>query len=118
MPAAVALTVNTASLAPPKEVVELLNVMLVADPPLETLALPPVPDLLQVHVADWLQVIVTLAFRMPKSLRATAVPADVPPFGEKETSDVPKNFDMEIVPDAGTAPLTPAVLLGTLAPPA
>jgi hypothetical protein len=118
MPAAVALTVNTASLAPPKEVVELLNVMLVAEPPLETLALPPVPDLLQVHVADWLQVIVTLAFRMPKSLSDCGAPAEAPPLGEKATSDVPKNFDMEIVPDAGTAPLTPEVLPGTLAPPA
>ena len=65
MPAAVALTVYTASLKPPKEVVELLNVMLVADPPLLTDAEPPVPDFVQVHVADWLQVMVTLAFNCP-----------------------------------------------------
>jgi hypothetical protein len=65
MPAAVALTVYTASLKPPKEVVELLNVMLVAEPPLETLALPPVPVFVQVHTADWLQVMVTLAFKLP-----------------------------------------------------
>jgi hypothetical protein len=52
MPAAVALTVYTASLKPPKVVVELLNVMLVAEPPLLTDAEPPVPDFVQVHVAD------------------------------------------------------------------
>jgi hypothetical protein len=55
---------------------------------------------------------------MPKSLSDCAAPAEAPPLGENATSDVPKNFDMEIVPDAGTAPLTPEVLPGTLAPPA
>ena len=52
------------------------------------------------------------------SLNVCGAPADVPPLGLNATSDVPKNFDIEIVPDAGTAPLTPEVLPGTLAPPA
>lgn len=113
-----ALTVNVADLAPPKEVVELLNVMLVAELPLAVSADPPVPVFVQVHTADWLQVIVRLAFKLPKAFRYTGTPADVPPSGLNATSDVPKNLDMEIVPDAGTAPLTPEVLPGTLAPPA
>ncbi len=67
----------------------MLNVMLLAEPPLETLTLALSPVLLHVHVADWVQEMVTLALKRPKSFRFTGDPADVPPFGVNATFDLP-----------------------------
>lgn len=40
---------------------DMTNEIDVAEPPLATLAVPNVPDLVQVQTADWLQLIVTEA---------------------------------------------------------
>lgn len=64
--------------------------MLVADDPLVTFAVPKLPDERdQVHVADDVQEIVSLAVKVPMSDSASGAPAVVPPSGLNATSEVP-----------------------------
>jgi hypothetical protein len=68
------------------------NVIDVSGLPLAVLALPAVdPDRVHVHVAVWLQVIVSVAVPgyPAKSPIACALPAEVPPAGVKLTFDLP-----------------------------